>query len=375
MFNENIVLLEREVETSGPIFFNILFIGPNYKNHRGGIGAVLESYAQCIDGFKFIATYDGRYNILLNIGLFILSIFRIIKKLLSDRSIKIVHIHGASKGSFVRKYLVFLIVKFLFRKKVIYHLHGGRFHLFYENSGSVIRYLIKHLAESVNIFVCLSTYWQNYLITQFNIKNIVILNNPVAVPEKLAWNRFERNEKILNILFLGRVGDRKGVFDLIEVINRHKELWEGKIKLKIGGDGDVDRLLKFIETENLSNIIEYTGWVDGQKKHELLSECDVLVLPSYNEGLPISILEAMSYGKAIVSTKVGGIPEVVKHQENGFLITPGDREGLAEAIKWLVQNLQLTRHMGELSKTYVQPYLIENVLTQLKSIYNHEILG
>jgi len=351
---------------------HVLTVAPQFKNHRGGIGAVIASYAIHIRDFKFVATYDGRYGVIRNIAFFVLSLLRVTWKLSTDRSIKIVHIHGASKGSFLRKYLIFLMAKFLFRKKVIYHLHGGKFHLFYENSNFIIRFLIRHLSECVDVFICLSTYWQIYLSKEFDIRNLTVVNNPVSLAPRPYHIYEDSKEEILNMLFLGRIGDTKGIFDLLDVIKTYRQEWEGKIKLKIGGDGEVNRLKNYIETHCLSSIVEYIGWADGDKKHELLSRCNVLVLPSYNEGLPISILEAMSYGKGIISTTVGGIPEVVKHQENGFLITPGDFDGLAEAIDRLVQSPQLRKAIGETSKRRVEPYLIENVLIQLNSIYSYE---
>lgn len=354
---------------------NILHVGPQYKNHRGGIGAVIATYALYINEIKFIATYNGRYRNLRNIGLFILSLFQISWKLCTDREIKIVHIHGASKGSFLRKYLLFLMAKFLFKKKVIYHLHGGKFHLFYESGNFIIRHLIRHFVESVDVFICLSTRWHNYLSSEFNIKNLIILNNPVTLQKKSGHLFLESKEYVLNLLFLGKIGENKGVFDLLEVIVRNKYQWDGKIKLRIGGDGEVECLVEYIKKHTLSNIIEYVGWVGGEKKDELLYQCDMLILPSYNEGLPISILEAMSYGKAIISTTVGGIPEVVSHGENGVLIEPGDQKSLADAVDSFIKNPQLVREMGDRSKLYVQPYLMDNVMLQLNSIYRHESLG
>src|SRR5690606_15580564 len=321
----------------------VLFVGPQYKNHRGGMGAVLASYAVNMKGIQFIATFDGRYCTTRNIGIFIIALFKLFWKLMFDRKIAIVHIHSASAGSFVRKYLVFLVAKFLFQKKTIYHLHGARFHLFYKNSNSLIRRLVKHLAESVDVFICLSIYWQNYLSNESVIKNLVVVNNPVLRPTTSpSVTDIDRNI-VLNMLFLGRIGERKGVFDLLEVINSYKEQLVGNVKLRVGGDGEVESLRNYIENENLSDIVEYVGWVDGQKKNDLLLQCNVLILPSYNEGLPISILEAMSYGKAIIATTVGGIPEIVSDNENGFLFTPGDKETLAFLIKKFTTDPELIK--------------------------------
>ena len=98
----------------------------------------------------------------------------------------------------------------------------------------------------------------------------------------------------------------------------------------MAGDGDIDRCKQIVEEKNLKSNILIVGWADFDKKLELLKRSSVLVLPSYNEGLPMAILEGMACGKAIISTTVGAIPEVVK-EENGILIEPGDIKKLSES--------------------------------------------
>ena len=88
------------------------------------------------------------------------------------------------------------------------------------------------------------------------------------------------------------------------------------------------------------------GWADFDKKLELLKKSSVLVLPSYNEGLPMAILEGMACGKAIISTTVGAIPEVVK-EENGILIEPGDTEKLSEALITYCMNQETVEKIGK----------------------------
>ena len=353
-------------------FNQVLFVGPQYKNHRGGIGAVIATYALNIDAFKFIATYDGKLNAIENCIFFAKAYLKIFFRLLTDRDIKIVHIHGSSKGSFYRKYLVFLTAKFVFNKKVVYHLHGSEFHIFQEKSGQFTKLIIKHLAEKTDTFVCLSQWWFGYLSNIFNIKKLYIVNNPID-PARFTNHRLEKNKLELKLLFLGRIGERKGIFDLLKVLINNKEIWRRNIKLLIGGDGEIERVQAIIDSDKLEGVVEYVGWVDGQKKWELLTQCDVLVLPSYNEGLPISILEAMSYGKAIVATTVGGIPEVVINGENGYLIEPGDMAALETSIQTMINNPDLVNQMGEKSIHRVEPYMINNVIKQLEIIYTDEL--
>lgn len=109
--------------------------------------------------------------------------------------------------------------------------------------------------------------------------------------------------------------------------------------------------------------------MSGDKKIQIINEVDAFILPSYNEGLPISILEAMSYNLPIISTSVGGIPEILKNGYNGFLIRPGDKKALKNAILTLINNPSLRKEMGKHSQEMVQPFLPTTVEGQLRTLY------
>lgn len=101
-----------------------------------------------------------------------------------------------------------------------------------------------------------------------------------------------------------QIGHNKGIYDLIGVIALHKKEFHGRQKLRVGGNGEVDKVKILIKEKKISDIVSYEGWVSGGRKVELLDVSDAYILPSYKEGLPISILEAMSYGLPMISTKV-----------------------------------------------------------------------
>lgn len=347
---------------------HVIYIGPQYKNYQGGIGAVLAIYAQHIKGFKFISTYDGHYKLPRNIIYFIGALVRIFWKLMTDKTIKIVHLHGAAKGSFYRMYIIFIITKFIFGKKVIYHLHGSEFQEFYNESNKLVKKSVQHLMKKSDAVICLSLYWYQYLNSHFTIQKLRILNNPVQ-PHPETIHRGIKKDSRLKLLFLGIIGKRKGLFDLLDVILKYREDLEDKLTLTIGGNGDSIKLKKFIKENSLERCIKYEGWVNDEQKHKLLSICDVLILPSYNEGLPISILEAMSYGLAIITSNVGGIPEVVKDDENGYLIAPGDTAQLKLYLEALIKDPSTIQRMGNDSKHKVKNYFTPIVLIKLGDIY------
>ncbi|MDC9724096.1 MAG: glycosyltransferase, partial [Urechidicola sp.] len=137
-----------------------------------------------------------------------------------------------------------------------------------------------------------------------------------------------------------------------------------------GGDGDVDKLKDIIKTNSLENIVSYIGWVSGDLKKELFEKCNIMILPSYNEGLPISLLEAMSYSMPIISTNVGGIPQVLEDRVNGKMVTPGNKQQIGDAITYYINNNEQIEIHGKISYNKVQDFFPKQVLKKLKLIFD-----
>lgn len=345
----------------------ILTVGPEYHNHRGGIGAVLEIYSKYFEVFNFLASYKVGSDIF-KINYFIWFLFRFITKLIVDRKIKIIHIHGASYGSFYRHVVCFFIGKYIFRKKVIYHIHGAEYHLFFTGSNKLTKKLIGFFVNNADYVICLSQVWEDFYTSNFNVKKIQIVPNIIDYPKQ---NENIKDNKSITFLFLGLVGYRKGVFDLIKIISENKSRYIGEIKLIIGGNGEVEKLKKIIKDDNLEEIVEFVGWISNEQKTNLLQKADIYILPSYNEGLPISILEAMSYGKAIISTNVGGIPEIVIPGKNGMLVEPGNLTEIKSAIDYFIEHPEMIKNYGNESQLLIENYYPKPVINCLSFIYNN----
>lgn len=342
---------------------NVLYIGPAYKDHRGGIGAVLSVYASHIRPFKFIRTYSYG-NPLQKAAVYIGAVFTLVWKLITDRDIRIVHIHSASRGSFLRKSVMVMIAR-LFRKKVIIHIHGAEFHLFYEEARRY-RWFLQFILRRADMVICLSDRWKDFFSGHFRLKKLAIVKNVMEEPLTPA-SPYKKGQRI-NLLFLGAVGDRKGIFDLLEVL-RLKNGLRDRVTLTIGGNGEIERLNRSIIDYRLGDHVQYAGWVKNGSKNELLHQCDVYVLPSYNEGLPISILEAMAYGKAVISTTVGGIPEIVRPGYNGWLFEPGDKTALGKILEDALADPARLEQYGRNSLLISKEYSPDAVFDTLRKLY------
>lgn len=338
----------------------ILFLGPPYKNPKGGIASVLYSYSRLFESLNFIST-TNMGNFIENLSCFFLAIFKFLYYLL-NRNIHIIHIQGASRISFWRA-SVFICIAIWFNKKIIYHIHGGGFKSFSLKHKKSVCYVL----SKCNVIIALSQNWKQFFEKEFHHKNVRIIPNIIDIPLE---DHSIRDNRVIQFLFLGKICEKKGIFDLIETIDENKDIFEGKMKLIIGGDGDTKRLEKFIKDNKLNEIIQYVGWINGEKKIEILNKSHVYILPSYVEALPISILEAMSYNLPVISTRVGAIPNIVYNNENGFLIAPGDKDALKNAITEMISVTPEKREsMGKQSFNLVQPYLSIHVEKELEELY------
>ncbi|NPD90894.1 glycosyltransferase family 4 protein [Xylanibacter muris] len=336
----------------------------------GGVSTVLECYDRYFDGLRHIPTWKYT-NPLNKAWYFFYHWVELVFLLIFDRRLKIVHIHTAAGSSFKRKMIMAKTAR-TFGKKVILHMHAADFVEFYETASDKDK-IINNI-KACDILIVLSPQWKDFFVKiGIGEKNIIILNNIVTPPsEEVLKKRIIQSPNIqpqLRFLFLGWLGKRKGIWDLLDVIVTHHENLKGRFMLRFGGNEFENEIKKLIKDNNLEDVVQFEGWVNGEKKVELLEWANCFILPSYNEGLPISILEAMSYGMPVVSTPVGGITEVVKNGENGVIVEPGNKEQIWNALKHYLDNPEAIAVEGRKSLDIVRSYTPDFVLNDLKKIY------
>ena len=338
----------------------ILSIGCKYQHPRGGVAQVLYNYAHYIfHDFKCI-TNSGGTNKWYKLIKAICALLQMSYKLVFDKDIQIVHIHTASYNSFKRSSWFVHVAKF-FQKKVILHIHGGGFKEYYSTNPKWITSIL----DKCDSIITLSESWKQFYHSITSCTHIYIVENIIAPP---ALQTVIKDGKF-HLLFLGLIIEQKGIFDLLEAIVLYKNVFNDKIHLHIGGNGKVDMLMNFIKQHNIQEIVTYEGFVSGSKKSKLFNVADAYILPSYTEGLPVSILEAMSYNLPILSTPVGGIPEIVQTGINGILFQPGDKIAMVNAIMALSKNEKLRIEMGTHSYQHIEPFFAKNIEHKLKDIY------
>lgn len=350
----------------------VIMTGVYYKNnHPGGISAVIQYWSKYIPNIQYYPTFKEG-SALCKIWWFLSSYLRIFVRLLIDRNIKIVHVHTAADTDFLRSTMVVKLSK-VFGKKVVLHSHASRFKDFYSEANKDKKNKILSVLKKADTLIVLSNSWLNWF-SSIGVEEhkLFILHNITDYPQIEPYAALKKTTSLdgrpLRFLFLGEIGQRKGVFDILRALSTHMDEIKEKVQLKIGGNKNEGQLIKMISDNKLSDIVTFEGFVSGEKKNQLLNWADIFILPSFNEGLPISILEAMSYGLPIISTAVGGIPEVVD-KTNGVIVKPGDADDIYNAMNFYCKSPKVIKDQSEISRERASLYLPDYVMAQLKSIY------
>ena len=292
----------------------------------------------------------------------------------------LLHIKVASRGSFARK----LTVSWMARLRgvpVLVHVHGGGFDQFVADSPAIVRALARWLLESTPQVLSLSERWAEKLRPLFPNAHIDVLANPVEVArfDAVAQERFaafDRGETPAEpptVLFLGDLVERKGIYDLIAA-------WPDVVRevpgarVVLAGAGEIERARAAAEAAGVAGLVEIPGWIGFGEKLRRLAEARLFVLPSYTEGVPISLLEAMAAGLPSVVTPVGGVLDAVTDGREALVVAPGDRAALARAIVQILRSPPLARALAATARQRAADFDVVVYADRLEEIY-HAILA
>ena len=209
--------------------------------------------------------------------------------------------------------------------------------------------------------------------TRIWARSIARNSDVVIAPPPVAFDVPAVSAKPNLVLFLGRLEAEKGIYDLLEAVAAVRA-GVPDLRLVCAGDGDRVGVQRYAERLGIADAIKFTGWVGPSGKRALLEHAAVCALPSYQEALPASLIEAMAAGVPVVASPVGGIPEVVTDGASGYLVGAGDTKSLQRALARLLADRALARRMGEAAReTAFARFSPERALVPLEDLY--EALG
>lgn len=347
----------------------VLFLGPDIRS-QGGIAAVIANYQR--SGFwtrcrcaHFVTYRDWSGKL----SRFLYSVWRCcmyIPGMLIARP-AVVSVHMSVQGSFYRKFYYILMSRLL-AIPVVIHIHPSAFSEFYIRGNALTKYAIRACGNLSECLVFLSESAMRSLRAVFPGVKMVVVPNPVAIDLYASTNRAPMAGNF-RILFMGWIIQGKGVYDIVDVIPEVAARVP-QVEFIFAGNKEVERLKKMIENRHLSRYARVLGWVQGQQKLDLLLTSRMLLLPTYSEGIPNVILEAMASGLPVITTPVGGIPSIFVEGENGYFVTPGNTRELAQRIIQMMDDDKDCENISRLTRKRAETcYAVEVIGKQLEHVY------
>jgi glycosyltransferase involved in cell wall biosynthesis len=278
----------------------------------------------------------------------------------------LVHIHAAVRGSLYRKAVAILIARAL-RRPVLVQLHAGPgdIEAFVAGLGPAARALITFALRRAQSIVSVSEASARALSAAFGLGGVgVIPNAAPAGPERPLPADGDA------ALFLGGFEDpAKGGIDLVAALPEVLRI-APDLRIELAGPGDPPDALSALDGDR----IRWRGWLDADAKARALAEAGIVLMPSRSEGLPIVLLEAMAHGRAVIATRVGGIPDLISDGVDGLLVDPGDGRGLTGATARLAGDPALVRRLGAAAAERVAELSEPRVVARVDALYR-SLLG
>ena len=331
------------------------------KHTRGGITSVVKAHEkgeQWVSfGCKWIETSIDKTNLI--------KIWYLVKGLAQYcfylPRCRIVHIHLSESFSAIRKSIFFALGK-LTRKKIIVHFHSY-------SPETTVRgkhwKIYRYLFSNADKVVVLSEMWKEYVNDAFHLGNkVVVIYNPcnVAILNK-------QYSKTKQILYAGTLNSRKGYSDMIRAFAKIEKTFHDW-KIVFAGNGEIEAAKALATSLGIEDKTIFSGWVGGEQKDKIFKESSVFCLPSYAEGFPMAVLDAFAYGLPVITTPVGGIPDIAVDGQNMLLFNPGDIDGLSEQMSQLISDSNLR---DKLSKASLQlantTFNINTINRQIGELY------
>lgn len=286
---------------------------------------------------------------------------------------EIIHVNPSlDPRSFTRDGIFNLLAR-IYKKKTIVFFHG--WHKTYENkikNNGIWRF--KLFYGNVNAFIVLAEEFKNTLRSwgceQAIYKEVIVIEdyliNKININETIE-KRIKSGKK--RILFLSRIIREKGIYETIEAFSILLKKYP-RIELVIAGDGkELENIKSLVQKYTIPNVI-FVGYVKGEEKYKLLETSYILCFPTYGEGFPNTIVEAMAFGMPIVTRPVGGIADFFINGENGIATTSKKPDIIANIMENILLDTELYKKISLYNyKCTKENYLASNAVSRLEKIY------
>jgi FkbM family methyltransferase len=280
--------------------------------------------------------------------------------------VDVLHVHLAHGGSVIRKALPLWAARLAGVPSVI-HGHSYNFGGWFDRLPPLGQALVRRALVANRWLVLGACHVDEYASRlQLADARIGVLHNAVEIPGSAV---IQSTVGQVHAVALGRLGERKGSYDVIAAIGALDEVVRDRLRVTLGGDGEVDEVRAAVVAAGLSQTVDVVGWIDPAERDAMLSTGHVFLLPSQDEGLPMALLEAMAHGLTPVTTRVGSIGEVVSDGVTGLLVQPNRPDQIAEALSTLINDEPLRIRLGAAARRRACDFGLDHWYEQLAQLW------
>jgi len=282
--------------------------------------------------------------------------------------VDVLHVHLAHGGSVVRKGLPLMAARLCGVPSVV-HAHSYDFTGWLRGVSPPVRRMARFVLVCDQWIVLGSSHVESFsALLGLPADRFMVLHNPVVLPGDDPPTE-DGESNLMTVVSLGRLGVRKGSYDIVAAVAAMPAGSRQRVRVVLAGDGEVKEVSAAVRAAGVDDVIEVRGWLEPAERDELIRQAQVFLLPSYDEGLPMALLESMAQGLAPIVSPVGGIPNVVTHDCEGLLVPAGDIAAIAGALTALVEDPAQRQRLRAAARLRSKDFDISRWYTRLADLW------
>lgn len=354
----------------------VLLLGPSLSAVSGVsthlnqlIGSALVEEYQLI---HFQVGSEGMYESTLQKLLrFLFSPFALAAKIIMVAP-DVVHLNTSLEQKSFWRDAVYLVVAKLFRRSVVYQVHGGELPELFFGGNQILTGFLRWLLSLPDVVVLLASVEHDAYQRFSTFKRLLVIPNAIDLDDYADQGGKQFDSGVIKLGYIGRLAHNKGVFEAIDALNILHKAGVENVSLTIAGSGPAEAdLREQVISQGLDKEVTFAGALFGEKKNSFWRQTDIFVFPTFHrEGLPYTVLESLASGTPMVTTRVGGIADVIKDGVHGVFVEPHDAEAVAVAIKSMIEDRKRTQKMSsECVARAREFYGVDRLARQFSELY------
>ncbi len=273
--------------------------------------------------------------------------------------------------SFLRDSMLLTTARIVGFRNILVFFHGWDENFVSRITNNTLhKFILRCGFSRASLIFVLSETFKNQLISMGIPSKIILLGSTMFDSKIFEGTTRVKKVKVQRLLFLSRFVKEKGVFELLAAFRLVHSRFPNTELVLVGDGPERHSMEKYVRQHNLTRAVKFTGYLRGYDKGSILINSDIFILPSYGEGLPISLLEAMAAGLPIICTSVGGITDIFENEKNGIILDSVSTTNISKAVIKMIEKKEWRLEIGRHNRVFAWDYYEAEVVSQqMKTAY------